>query len=68
MSTQELEDMITRIAEMTRNEAVALLKEIPCTFRIDFTDDYLSAVSLEQLRHITLAAFLHAYDPQKAAV
>ncbi len=68
MKTQEAEDMITRIAEMTRNEAASLLKELPCSFRIDFTDDYLNAVSLEQLRHIALAAYLHTHDPRKSPV
>lgn len=68
MSTQQAETMITQLAEMTREQVIALLKDIRCNFRIDFTEEYLGSVSIEQLRHIALAAYLHAVDPRKSAV
>ncbi len=33
-----------------------------CGFRIDFSDEYLKSMSLERLRHVVLAASLHAHS------
>jgi len=58
MPRTRAEELAGRIAEMDRSDLIALLRTIKCPFRMDFTDEFLSAVSLERLRHIVLAACL----------
>jgi hypothetical protein len=56
----DVEKMIARIAGMDRKALVEHLKGLECPFDLDFTEDFLGSVSLERLRHIALAATLHA--------
>jgi hypothetical protein len=55
----DIDGLVTEIAEMDRLRLVGFLRELHCGFPIDFTDDYLNSVSIDRLRHIALAAFLH---------
>jgi hypothetical protein len=59
METQGLNKMATEIAEMDRPQLVDLLRGMECSFPLDFTDEYLSEVSVDRLRHIALAASIH---------
>ncbi len=61
MSPSQLDRIATRLAGMNRPALMQLLRSLRCDFKIDFTDDYLHSVSLERLRHIVLAAELHAH-------
>jgi hypothetical protein len=53
------EDLARVVAEMDREGLIDLLKRIPCTFKLDFTEDCLRSMSLDKLRHIVLSASLH---------
>ena len=53
------EDLARAVASMGRDELVGMLKGMECTFRLDFTEDFLRSVGLERLRHIVLSASLH---------
>jgi hypothetical protein len=54
-----IEEMARDIATMDRQQLMGLLREMACPFKMDFSDEYLDSVTLERLRHITLAAALH---------
>ncbi|MEM9414040.1 MAG: hypothetical protein AAGA29_01010 [Planctomycetota bacterium] len=62
------EQMIVVIAEMSRERCIDELGRVP-HIPLDFTEDYLEAISLEQLRHLLFAALLQArrHDRQARA-
>lgn len=60
MDSQRLEHALTRVAEMPRAELIDLLLEFPCSFPTDFTREYLETLELDRLRHVAMAALLHA--------
>jgi len=65
---QPLESLVCQIARMSRCECMAAMKSIERP-RLDFTDEYLNAASLDQLRHILVAAVIQArkhIPPRKA--
>jgi hypothetical protein len=53
------EDLARAVADMDREGLIRMLKKMQCTFRLDFTDEFLRAASIERLRHIVLSASLH---------
>jgi len=52
---------IHKIAELSREELIASLLNFPGTFKFDFTPDYLQTINTDQLRHMLMAAYMHAY-------
>ncbi|MHC4294958.1 MAG: hypothetical protein ACYSTL_05175 [Planctomycetota bacterium] len=61
MAAPKMEKLTQQIATMDRDALVRTLRQLNCDFELDFTDEFLSEVSLERLRHIVTAALLHAY-------
>jgi hypothetical protein len=59
MSATCHEDLARMVAESDRESLIEMLSRMECTFRIDFTEDFLRSVTLEKLRHIVLSAALH---------
>ena len=53
LSPEKLPD---RIAQMDRTDLIALLGQLECKFKLDFTPEYLDSVSVPQLQHIVAAA------------
>ncbi|XAL99006.1 hypothetical protein OT109_15650 [Phycisphaeraceae bacterium D3-23] len=53
------EQMISVVAEMSRERCVDEIGRVP-HLTLDFTADYLGAISIEQLRHLVFAALLQA--------
>ena len=53
------EQMILVVAESSRERCVDELSRVPHV-PLDFSDAYLDALSLDQLRHVLLAAMLQA--------
>lgn len=51
---------ITDIAQLSRKELMNCLLSFDGDFRFDFTPEYLGGLSVEELRHLLLAACLHA--------
>lgn len=51
--------LVASITAMDRGQLITTLREMQCVFPLDFTDEFLGTISLERLRHITLAASLH---------
>jgi hypothetical protein len=52
-----LEEAITAISELDRDGCKHYLKHLDRQWA-DFTDEYLDDMSVERLRHVTLAAWL----------
>jgi hypothetical protein len=55
-----MEIPIHKIAELPREEVITTLLNFPGTFKFDFTREYLQGLETDQLRHMLLAAYLHA--------
>lgn len=53
-----VERTVAAIATLSRDELKTRLKDFQRSIKLDFTDDYLDAVSLDRLRHIVLAVAL----------
>jgi len=68
MTPQQREDFISQIATMSRRDLVRSLRGMPCAFDLDFTDDCLESMELDRLRHVVLAASLHAKSTVRKAV
>ena len=66
MQATEVDSLVNRIAVMDRQTLLCTLKGMECDFKIDFTDDFLNSISLERLKHIVLAASLHAHSGRPA--
>jgi hypothetical protein len=62
MQDSRVEVLVRRIAEMDRDALVRFLRGLDVDFTLDFTDEFLDSVTLEHLRHITLAAALRAKE------
>ncbi len=60
MPNRKTEELVVAIMTMDRAELIDLLRGINCGFRMDFTDGFLSSISLERLRHLIVAASLQA--------
>lgn len=60
MPATETEQLVVRIAGMDRAELATTLRQLRCSFQLDFTDEFLDALSIDRLRHIVLAAVQHA--------
>jgi hypothetical protein len=53
-----LERSVALIATLSRAELKKRIKDFQAVRKLDFTDDYLDAISLDRLRHIVLAVVL----------
>ncbi len=51
---------ITSITALGRNELTRRIRSFRGRFKLDFTEDYLSNISVDRLRHILLAALINA--------
>ncbi len=57
------EHSVVAIATLSREELKMQIKGFQDALKLDFTDDYLDAVSLDRLRHILLAVVLTCRPP-----
>jgi len=61
MATRTFFDIeATSISSLGRNELTRRIKNFHGRFKLDFTEDYLSKLSVDRLRHILLAALINA--------
>jgi len=60
MTTMDnFEQTATSIAALGKDELKRRIKTFRGRFRLDFTEDYLSNLSADRLRHILLAALIN---------
>lgn len=59
-STKYLENTASSLTALGRAELIRRIRNFRGRFRLDFTDDYLSNLSIDRLRHILLAALINA--------
>jgi hypothetical protein len=57
-SCSYFEHTVAVIATLGRDELKTRIKSFQSSIKLDFTDDYLDAISLDRLRHILLAVVL----------
>lgn len=57
--TANIEELAVRIAHLDREGLMGQLRQLKCSFELDFTDEFLASLSVDRLRHILLAAALH---------
>jgi len=57
-SRSYVERRVVAIAALSREEVKQQIKGFQDARKLDFTDDYLDAISLDRLRHILLAVVL----------
>ncbi|MBN2591199.1 MAG: hypothetical protein JXA96_15135 [Sedimentisphaerales bacterium] len=50
----------TNIASLSKNELTKIIKNFHGRFKLDFTEEYLSKLSVDRLRYILLAAQMNA--------
>jgi len=55
-SERVFEKLATAIASLGRTQVEHRIKNFKGTFKFDFTDEYLSNLTVDRLRHILLAA------------
>ncbi|MCD4830420.1 MAG: hypothetical protein K8R02_01275 [Anaerohalosphaeraceae bacterium] len=64
--TADYEHLITSIASLASAEVRQKIRDFHGSFKLDFSDDYLEALKLDQLRHILFAAMLTKYKRRAA--
>ena len=57
---RQFEKAATSIAALGKEELKKRIKNFRGRFKLDFSEDYLDALSLDRLRHILLAALINA--------
>ena len=58
--SQAINDMMQTVESLDREGCITQLRRIRRP-KLDFTEEYLQGQSLDKLRHIVMAAFLHAF-------
>jgi len=56
----EAEQVAASLADLGRDDLKKRIKNFRGRFKLDFSDDYLDALSLDRLRHLLLAALINA--------
>jgi len=59
VSRKYFEQTATSIAALGRDELKRRIRSFRGRFKLDFTEDYLNALSVDRLRHILLAALIN---------
>jgi hypothetical protein len=57
-SCSQFERTAATIATLSRDEIKTRIKDVQESRKLDFTEDYLDAISLDRLRHILLGVVL----------
>ncbi len=59
VSKKYFEQAATSIAALGRDELKRRIRSFRGRFKLDFSEDYLNALSVDRLRHILLAALIN---------
>jgi len=59
VSREYFDKEATSIAALGRDELKRRIRTFRGRFKLDFTEDYLNALSVDRLRHILLAALIN---------
>ena len=57
---ERFEQTATSIASLGRDELKRRIRNFNGRFKLDFTENYLDAMSVDRLRHVLLAALINA--------
>ena len=59
VSRTQFEATAATIASLNRGQLSTRIRNFKGRFKLDFTDDYLSHLSVDKLRHVLLAALIN---------
>jgi len=59
LQAQQVEELIRVVSALDRDTLIQHFTSYRATFPVDFTPDFLTAQSVDRLRHIFLAMCLH---------
>jgi hypothetical protein len=59
LKPDQIDQLMTTIAEMDRDELVHQFRHYPAPFPIDFTDEFLDQQSIDKLRHVFAGLCMH---------
>lgn len=68
MVSSQVEELLADVLKMDRDGLISFLWRLDCEFQIDFTDEYLQGMNLEQIQHLVAAVVLHADNLPEAAL
>jgi len=66
MTARQAEELARSIVEMGREELVQTLRDLPCDFEMDFSDEALDAMATPHLQHVVLAAAMQAKEADES--
>ena len=64
MTARQAEVLASCIVSMDRAELVQVLRDLDCSFELDFSDESLDEMDIGHLQHIVLAATIRAKDAE----
>lgn len=68
MATREyFEQRVIEVSRLDKSGLIKKIKNFKGRFKLDFTDDYLSSVSIDKLRHIYFAALVNVKEDYKTS-
>jgi hypothetical protein len=59
LKPDQIDELITTIAEMDREELIYQFRHYPAPFPIDFTDEFMKQQSIDKLRHVFAGLCMH---------
>lgn len=59
LTPAEIREAVSLVNRMDRDELIARLRTFDAPFPIDFTDQYLQNIPIEQLRHVFAGLCIH---------
>jgi len=61
LAAEQVEELICLVAAMDRQSVIDYIKAFEASFPIDFTDEFLTEIPLERLRHVFVALCLQEH-------
>jgi hypothetical protein len=66
LAGEQVEELICLVAAMDRESVINSIKVFEASFPLDFSDEFLSEIPLDQLRHVFVALCLQQHHiPEK---
>lgn len=65
MSPDSIERLISDVQSMDRHALTDALLKVRARFPLDFSSEFLAQCSVEKLKHVLMAAYIHADSHQQ---
>ncbi|MEO6436820.1 MAG: hypothetical protein ABIP55_13810 [Tepidisphaeraceae bacterium] len=60
LQSEQIEELMVLVSGLDRATLVSHLRAYPAVFPVDFTNDYLSSLPIDKIRHIFVAMCLQS--------